>query len=148
MFIYRLKFVSHYNFATRTIRQPDVRNYKLKKQYHEKFKKSSSVNWKIGCRPELNEFSTGSKKVQMRIATSETYKNKSGEKVTDTQWHNVVAWNSTADFASAYLNKGTEVMIHGKLVNRSYEDKNGSKRYITEVVTDQMLILQKKEALA
>jgi single-strand DNA-binding protein len=103
---------------------------------------------RLGADPELNEFSTGSKKVQMRIATSETYKNKSGEKVTDTQWHNVVAWNSTADFASAYLNKGTEVMIHGKLVNRSYEDKNGSKRYITEVVTDQMLILQKKEALA
>lgn len=103
---------------------------------------------RLGADPEMNELSTGNKKAHMRIATSETYKNKSGEKVTDTQWHNVVAWNATANYAKSYLTKGTEVMIQGKLVSRSYEDKNGSTRYITEVVADQMMILQKKEAVA
>jgi single-strand DNA-binding protein len=100
---------------------------------------------RLGADPEMNEFTTGSKKVHMSIATSEIYKNKSGEKVTDTQWHNVVAWNGTATYAKTYLKKGTEVMEIGKLVNRSYEDKNGTTRYITEVVADQMMIIQKKE---
>jgi len=99
---------------------------------------------RLGADPEVNEFSSG-KKAHMRIATSETYKNKSGEKVTDTQWHNVVAWNKSADYAQNYLSKGTEIMVVGKLVNRSYEDKNGITRYITEVVADQMTIMQKKE---
>jgi single-strand DNA-binding protein len=103
---------------------------------------------RLGADPELNEFSTGSKKVHMSVATSETYKNKSGEKVTETQWHNVVAWNGNANYANSYLTKGTEVMIHGKLVNRSYEDKNGTTRYITEVVADQMMIIQKKQEAA
>jgi single-strand DNA-binding protein len=88
------------------------------------------------------------KKYTLSVATSETYKNKSGEKVTETQWHNVVAWNGNANYANSYLTKGTEVMIHGKLVNRSYEDKNGTTRYITEVVADQMMIIQKKQEAA
>ncbi len=103
---------------------------------------------RLGADPEMSEFSTGSKKTNMSVATSETYKNKSGEKVTDTQWHHVVAWNGNANYAKAYLTKGTEVMIQGKLVSRSYEDKNGTTRYITEVVADQMMIIQKKEAVA
>ena len=103
---------------------------------------------RLGADPEMNEFNSGIKKVHMSIATSETYKNKSGEKVTDTQWHQVVAWNGNANYAKAYLTKGTEVMIQGKLVSRSYEDKNGTTRYVTEVVADQMLILHKYEAKA
>jgi len=99
----------------------------------------------LGADPEMKEFSTGSQKVNMSIATSETYKNKSGEKVTDTQWHFVVAWNGTAKYAHSYLTKGTEVMVQGKLVSRSYEDKEGNTKYITEVVADQLLILHKKE---
>ena len=100
---------------------------------------------RLGANPEISEFSSGSKKAFMSIATSETYKNKSGEKVTDTQWHHVIAWNATANFANSYLNKGTEVMVQGKLVNRSYEDKTGTTRYVTEVVADQMMIISKKE---
>ncbi len=68
-----------------------------------------------------------------------------GEKVTDTQWHHVVAWNGNAKYAKSYLTKGTEVMVQGKLVNRSYEDKTGTTRYVTEVIVDQMLILDKKD---
>jgi len=100
----------------------------------------------LGADPEMKEFSTGSNKVNMSVATSETYKNKSGERVTDTQWHQVIAWNGTAKYAHSYLTKGTEVMVQGKLVSRSYEDKEGKTKYITEVVADQLLILHKKEA--
>lgn len=100
---------------------------------------------RLGADPEISEFSTGNQKAFMSIATSETYKNKSGEKVTDTQWHHVVAWNGNAKYAKNYLTKGTEVMVQGKLVNRSYEDKTGTTRYVTEVVVDQMLILDKKD---
>jgi len=103
---------------------------------------------RLGADPEMSEFSTGNKKVHMSVATSETYKNKSGERVTETQWHNVIAWNGNANYAKAYLSKGTEVMIQGKLSSRKYDDKNGTTRYITEVVADQMLILQKNEAKA
>lgn len=101
---------------------------------------------RLGADPEMTELSTGSQKAFMSIATSETYQNKSGEKVTDTQWHNVVAWNGNAKYAKSYLTKGTEVMVQGKLVNRSYEDKTGTTRYVTEVIVDQMLILNKKES--
>jgi len=103
---------------------------------------------RLGANPVMSELSSGSKKVHMSIATSETFKNKEGERVTQTQWHNVIAWNANANFASSYLTKGTEVMILGKLTNRQYEDKNGTIRYITEVVADQMMIIQKKEAIA
>jgi single-strand DNA-binding protein len=102
----------------------------------------------LGADPELKEFSTGTQKVSMSLATTETYKNKNGEKVTDTQWHLLAAWNGQAKYAKSYLTKGTEVMIQGKLVSRSYQDSEGKNRYITEVVVDQMMILKKKEVAA
>ncbi len=77
------------------------------------------------------------------IATNENYKNDKGEKVTDTQWHNVVAWGKTAEFVEKYLSKGKEVALEGKLTHRSYEDKNGDKKYFTEVVADEFLLLGK-----
>ena len=78
------------------------------------------------------------------IATNESYKNAQGEKVTDTQWHNVVAWNKTADIIEKYLEKGNEVAIEGKLTSRSYDTKEGEKRYITEIVINELLMLGKK----
>ncbi|MDG1041095.1 MAG: single-stranded DNA-binding protein, partial [Polaribacter sp.] len=77
--------------------------------------------------------------------TNETYKNAQGEKVTDTQWHNVVAWNKTAEIIEKYLQKGSEVAIEGKLTSRSYEDKDGNKKYITEVVCNELLMLGNKQ---
>ena len=68
------------------------------------------------------------------VATSESYKNKSGEKVTNTEWHNVVLWSPLAEIAENYLKKGSQVYIEGKISNRSYEDKDGVKKYISEVV--------------
>lgn len=100
---------------------------------------------RLGADPEMREFSNGNHKVSMNIATSDTYKNKGGDQITDTQWHNVVAWNGTGNYIKKYMTKGTEVMIQGKLTHSSYEDKNGITRYVTEVVADQVMILSKKE---
>ena len=77
------------------------------------------------------------------IATNESYKNAQGEKVTDTQWHNIVAWGKTAEIVEKYVGKGKEVAIEGKLTTRSWEDKDGMKRYITEVVCSELLMLGK-----
>ncbi|NOR87491.1 MAG: single-stranded DNA-binding protein [Bacteroidales bacterium] len=99
----------------------------------------------LGADPEMREFSTGNNKVSIRLATSDYYKNKAGEKVTDTQWHHVVAWNGTGKYIKNYATKGTEIMVQGKLTHSSYEDKNGVTKYVTEVVADQVMILSKKE---
>lgn len=78
------------------------------------------------------------------MATNETYRNAKGEKVTETQWHNVVAWGKVAELAEKYLAKGSEVAIEGKLINRSYTDKEGVKKYITEVQLKELLLLGDK----
>ena len=78
------------------------------------------------------------------LATNETYKNSVGEKVTDTQWHNVVVWGQAAGIAEQFLQKGSEVALEGKIINRSYNDKEGNKRYITEIEVRDILLLSKK----
>jgi single-strand DNA-binding protein len=98
----------------------------------------------LGNNPEIITLDSGKKLAKLSIATNETYKNAQGEKVTDTQWHNVVAWNKTAEIIEKYLEKGSEVAIEGKLTNRSYEDKDGTKKYITEIVCDELLMLGSK----
>ena len=79
------------------------------------------------------------------MATSEVYKNDKGEKVTETQWHNIVAWNGTAKIVEKLLKKGNEVVVEGKLTSRSWDDKDGVKHYITEVVANEILLLKTKE---
>lgn len=98
----------------------------------------------LGKDPEVKAIDNGNKMARMSIATSETYQNAKGEKVTETQWHNVVAWGKTAEIAEKLLIKGHEVVIEGKLVNRSYTDKDGQKKYVTEVVANELLLLTKK----
>ena len=95
----------------------------------------------LGSNPEVVNLESGKKLVKFSIATNETYKNAQGEKVQDTQWHNIVAWNNTADIAEKYLTKGNEVAVEGKLVNRNYEDKEGIKRYVTEIVVNELVML-------
>ncbi|MDG1810714.1 MAG: single-stranded DNA-binding protein [Polaribacter sp.] len=99
----------------------------------------------LGSNPEIITLESGKKLAKIAIATNETYKNAQGEKVTDTQWHNVVAWNKTAEIIEKYLQKGSEVAIEGKLTSRSYEDKDGNKKYITEVVCNELLMLGNKQ---
>jgi len=97
----------------------------------------------LGNDPEVTTIESGKKKAKFTIATNETYKNDAGEKITDTQWHNVIAWGNTAELIEKYVTKGKEIAIEGKLTHRSYEDKNGDKKYITEVVANELLLLGK-----
>lgn len=95
----------------------------------------------LGKDPEIVNLDGGKKLAKFTIATNETYKNQKGEKVTDTQWHNVVAWGKTAEIVERYLTKGKEVIIEGKLISKSYDDKDGNKRYITEIVCNELVML-------
>ena len=97
----------------------------------------------VGQDPEIKTFDGGKKLAKLSIATNESYKNEKGEKVEETQWHNLIAWGKTADIIEKYVVKGKEIAIEGKLTHRSYEDKNGEKRYVTEVVIDELLMLGK-----
>lgn len=98
----------------------------------------------LGNTPEIITLESGKKLAKFAIATNETYKNAQGEKVTDTQWHNVVAWNKTAEIIEKYLKKGNEIAIEGKLTSRSYETAEGEKKYITEVICNELLMLGSK----
>lgn len=94
----------------------------------------------IGKDPEVKTYDQR-KKASFSIATNETYKNQNGEKVKETQWHNVVVWGKLADIVEKYLKKGNEVAIEGKLVHRTYETASGEKRYITEVNVNDLVML-------
>ena len=97
----------------------------------------------VGNDPEIKSFDGGKKLAKLSIATNESYKNDKGEKVEETQWHNLIAWGKTADIIEKYVVKGKEIAIEGKLTHKSYEDKSGEKRYVTEVVIDELLMLGK-----
>lgn len=94
----------------------------------------------LGKDPEIITFETA-KKATFPLATTEYFKNKAGEKVEQTEWHNIVCWRGLADIAEKILKKGTQIFIEGKLRTRSWEDKDGNKRYITEVVADNFSVL-------
>lgn len=96
-----------------------------------------------GMEPEIKDVN-GSKLAKLSIATNETYTNKSGERVTDTQWHNIVAWGKTAELIERFVTKGKEIAIEGKLNTRSYEDQDGKKRYVTEIIMNDFLLLGAK----
>lgn len=96
---------------------------------------------RLGKDPEVKTFEKGRQKASFTIATTDTYKNQRGEKVEDTQWHQIVIWGKLAEIAGKYLKKGQEVAIQGKLVHRAYETSAGQKRYITEVNVNDMVML-------
>ncbi|HJV20834.1 MAG TPA: single-stranded DNA-binding protein [Sediminibacterium sp.] len=98
----------------------------------------------LGQEPDVKTIGEDRKVAHLSVATNENYRNAKGEKVTETQWHNIVAWGKLAELAEKYLHKGTEVVIEGKLINRNYTDKQGVKRYVTEVQANELLILTKK----
>ena len=98
----------------------------------------------LGKAPEVRNTENGKKLVRFSIATNETYRNAKGEKVTETQWHNLVAWGKIADIAEKYLAKGAEVAVEGKLMNNNYTGKDGSKRYTTEIQVSELLLLGSK----
>lgn len=95
----------------------------------------------VGNEPEIIQLDSGAKLAKLSIATNESYNNKQGEKVTETQWHNIVAWNKTAELIEKYVEKGKQIAIEGKLTHRSYEDQEMNTRYVTEVVVQELLLL-------
>jgi|SRR4051812_42888979 single-strand DNA-binding protein len=98
----------------------------------------------LGNAPEIKTTEAGKKLARFSMATNEMYRNAKGEKITETQWHNLVAWGKVAEIAEKYLAKGSEIAIEGKLVNRTYTDKEGVKKYITEVQVNEVLMLGEK----
>lgn len=102
----------------------------------------------LGNAPELKEFESGKKMASFSLATSDAYVNAQGQKIEDTQWHKVIAWGKTAEFINNYVDKGIRVAVSGKLVHRSYTDKENETRYITEVVVNEVLMLTPKAAAA
>ena len=98
----------------------------------------------LGNSPEVRTFDGGGKMARFSMATNESYRNAQGERVTDTQWHNLIAWGKLADIAERFLIKGKEVAVEGKLINRSYNDKEGNKRYVTEIQVNELLLLGTK----
>ena len=97
----------------------------------------------LGNDPEIVNLESGKTLAKFSIATNESYKNAKGEKITDTQWHNIVAWGKTAQIVEKYVAKGKEVAVTGKLTNRAWQDKDGVKRYTTEIVCSELLMLGK-----
>jgi single-strand DNA-binding protein len=95
----------------------------------------------LGQNPEIKTFDGGRKLAKFSIATSESYRNVNGEKVNETQWHNLVAWGKLAEIVEKYVTKGSEVAVEGKLTYRTYNDKDGNKKYFTEIQVNELLML-------
>lgn len=101
----------------------------------------------LGKDPEVRHLENGRVRTIFSLATNETYKNKEGEKVNNTEWHNIVLWTPLAEIAEKYLTKGKQVYIEGRISTRSYEDKEGNIKYITEVVGQNLTLLGSRNSL-
>jgi single-strand DNA-binding protein len=101
---------------------------------------------RLGADPEIKILDNGSKVARFSIAVNESYTNRSGEKISNVQWHTVVAWGSLANIAEKILHKGTQVTVDGKLYNRSYTGKDGSQRITTEIVANELFVNYKQAA--
>src|SRR5438309_11702546 len=95
----------------------------------------------LGAKPELKYLPSGQAVCEMRIATNEVFNDKQGQRQERTEWHRVVAWGKTGELASQYLKKGRQVYLEGRLQTRSWDDKDGNKRYTTEIVATQVVFL-------
>lgn len=97
----------------------------------------------LGKDPEIQQLEGGYTVAKFSLATSESYKDKEGNTKTETEWHNVVAWRSLAEVAGKYLKKGSTIYLEGKIKTRNYEDKAGVKKYVTEIIADSLIMLDK-----
>jgi single-strand DNA-binding protein len=109
-------------------------------------KNSVQLVGNLGKDVQLISFDNGNKKASILLATNEHYTNNKGEKVKQTEWYNLVAWGKTAEFMALSLSKGSEIAIQGKLANRTYDDKTGNKKYITEIIVNEFFKLSKTVA--
>ena len=95
----------------------------------------------IGQTPEIVTFENGNKLAKLRIATNEKYKTLKGETVTDTQWHNAIAWGKTADIIEKYVKKGQEIAVEGRLIHESFDGKDGIKRYTSKIQINELVMI-------
>ena len=95
----------------------------------------------VGQDPVITDLDGGKRVARLTLATNEHYKNNQGERITNTEWHTVIGWGKLADIIEGFVTKGKEVAVEGKLTSRSYEDKEGNKKYVTEVVASEILLL-------
>ena len=100
----------------------------------------------LGKDPEVRYLENGTCVANYPIATSESYKDKKGNKVDNTEWHNIVAWSKVGEISEKYLKKGSRIYVEGKLQTRSWEGENGDKKYRTEVVINQLIMLGSKDS--
>jgi single-strand DNA-binding protein len=100
---------------------------------------------RLGQNPDVKKLTSGKTLAKCSLATSDVYRNEAGEKIEETQWHNIIAWGKQAEIIEKYLKKGAEVAIEGKLSSRSYQDKEGIKRYTTEIVINELLMIGGKK---
>jgi len=108
-----------------------------------KIKNHVQLVGRLGANPEVKVLENGNKLARFNIAVTQTYKTKSGEKVTNVQWHSIIAWGNLAGIAEKILQKGTQVNVDGKLFNRSYTNKEGLKRSSTEIVVNELFVFTK-----
>jgi len=99
----------------------------------------------LGKDPEINVLEGNVPVAKFQLATTESYRSKFGELIVDTEWHNIVLWRGLAELAQKYLHKGSLLYIEGKMKTRQFEDKDGIKRHVTEVIGEQMIMLDKRE---
>jgi len=99
----------------------------------------------VGKDPEVRHLDSGVATTTITLATSETYTDKAGQRVTNTEWHNVVLWRQLAELAEKYIRKGSQIFVEGKIRSRSWDDKDGVKRYTTEVIADNVRLLGRRE---
>jgi single-strand DNA-binding protein len=99
----------------------------------------------VGHDPEIKLLEGNIKVAKISLATTESYKDENGQTHANTEWHSIVLWRGLADLAEKYLHKGSLIHIEGKIKTRSYDDKQGNKRYVTEVIAEQLILLDKKE---
>ena len=99
----------------------------------------------LGKDPEVNHLESGVSVARFSLATSESYKNKEGNRVDQTEWHNIVMWRGLADVAEQYLKKGSRIYVEGKIRTQSWQDKEGNTKYTTEIVADNMVMLDRRD---
>ena len=124
--------------------QQQVQFIKLKKQKTTRMnnlKNSVRLIGNLGQNPEVKETTNGKKLAKFSVATNESYRDENGKEVKETMWHNLTVWGKQADIAAKYLKKGSEIAIEGKLSNRNYTDKDGVKRYVTEIIVNEFMML-------
>ncbi len=98
----------------------------------------------LGMDPEVKQVANGNKMARFSLATSETYTNQKGEKVTETQWHNLIIWGGLAEVAEKYLKKGKQIAVEGRLETNTYDDKEGNRKFFTQIVVNDLMMLGKE----